>query len=331
MAGENLPISYQPLVSVVMPAYNASEFIAEAIKSVLSQTYQNFELIVIDDGSVDTTGAIVSELIEKYTSTISYHYQNNSGAGIARNTGITHSLGDLICFIDADDIMVPDHILRQVDFMERHSNVGLVFCDYRNFNEGAFYLESHFQTCPQLLLQLKAKKELILEDPCLILAQENFGIAGTLLFRKSMLQYEPCFEPTLRVCEDFHFYYRLARHSSVGIVNEVGMLRRLHENNTSSDPTKMLSDGIYSRSLLRDNEQDPRVCTHLNRYIAGCQMGLARYYANHSHYLRAMQKDWQALSGNPCWSQAVTAWKGIARTILMAMGLKKVGDNGANA
>lgn len=308
------------LVSVIIPAYNAQEFIVEALNSIIAQTYDNIEIIVVDDGSSDDT----SQVVASYDSRVHIYHQSNSGTtAIPRNTGIMHSSGDFLCFLDADDLMVPDRISFQVDFMERYPHVGIVFCDYRNFNKDGFYSESHFQTCPHLWSQLRDQRELILENPCALLAQENFGIAGSIMIRKNTLRFQPGFDLTLRSCEDFHFYYSTARYVHAGVINKVGMMRRIHEKNKTGNTVKMLSEGIHSRTLLRDSEKDPKIRAYLNRYIAGCHGSLARYYADHGQFIQSLRCDLQVLSGPFYWPQLRATCRNITRTIIMASGLHK--------
>jgi len=219
--------------------------------------------------------------------------------------------------------MVPNHITLRVDFLKRNPPVGLVFCDYRNFNEEGAYSKSHFQTCPHLWAQLKNQKEIILEKACSYLALENFGISGSFMIRRRLLQLEAGFEPTLRACEDFHFFYRLARHSPVGVINETGMMRRFHGNNMTGNPVKMLSEGIRSRTLLRDSEQDPVNRIHMDRYILDCKGSLARFYANQGLFLESLRLDCEALTGHYSWTHTRARYKNILRTFLMAIGVFK--------
>lgn len=97
------------LVSIIMPAYNAGEFIAESIESVIKQTYIDWELIVIDDGSTDNTATIVQEYVSK-EKRIRYYYQENAKLAKARNSGIEKSNGDLIAFLDSDDLWLPQKL-----------------------------------------------------------------------------------------------------------------------------------------------------------------------------------------------------------------------------
>jgi hypothetical protein len=97
----------EPLVSVIMPAYNAQKFITEAIQSVLSQTYRNFELVVVDDGSTDATKDIVFSFKDER---IKYFYHENSGLAATHNTGIKYSKGLFLVKLDSDDMMTADFI-----------------------------------------------------------------------------------------------------------------------------------------------------------------------------------------------------------------------------
>ena len=127
------PIANQaPIVSVIIPAYNAERFIPQAIQSVLEQTYQSYEIIVVDDGSTDKTKDILKEFEDK----VCCIYQENQGPSAARNAGIKISQGRYICFLDADDIWTPDKLEVQVEFLECHPDISLVFSDHQDFDAG---------------------------------------------------------------------------------------------------------------------------------------------------------------------------------------------------
>jgi glycosyltransferase involved in cell wall biosynthesis len=102
-------MSPQPLVSIITPAYNSEKFIRQTIRSVLDQTYPNWEYIVVDDGSTDTTARIVEEYRRK-DSRIHYRFQENQGQAAARNTGLSAATGDLVAFLDHDDLWLPEKL-----------------------------------------------------------------------------------------------------------------------------------------------------------------------------------------------------------------------------
>lgn len=116
----------QPLVSVIMPAYNAEEYIAESIDSVVDQTYKNWELIIIDDGSTDNTKAIAKKRAEK-DNRIQYLYQENGKQGKARNYGINKSKGEYIAFLDADDLWDRKKLMVQISHLNKNPNIDLIF------------------------------------------------------------------------------------------------------------------------------------------------------------------------------------------------------------
>jgi glycosyltransferase involved in cell wall biosynthesis len=316
-------MSKHPLVSVIIPVHNGEAYIDDALRSVLGQTYPNLDIIVVDDGSTDRTYDRVAVYAPRVKC---IRHANCSGSASApRNTGLRHAAGECIAFLDADDILLPEWIENALKFLSSHTEVGLVFADYRNFTASAPAHRTHFETCSCLQRMFSGRSSLVLSgnEARALLAQENFGSACTFMLRRELLKVETGFEPTLRSCEDFHFYYRLSRHTRVGIVNEVAMMRRLHDSNMSAEPMQMLSEGIRSRTMLRESEADPAMRGYLGRYIAECHASRARRYADSGEYLRALREDARALfrhfSGNRlggfCW--------GVARTLAIATGVHR--------
>lgn len=114
-----------PLVSVIMPAYNAGRYIQQSIDSVIAQTYSHWEIIVVDDGSSDDTADIVKEISLK-ESRVKYVHQQNAGPGKARNTGLRHAKGVYIAFLDSDDLWLPDKLRLQLE-MIRDQKADLVY------------------------------------------------------------------------------------------------------------------------------------------------------------------------------------------------------------
>lgn len=115
-------------VSVLIPAYNCSKYIGSAIESVLSQTFQDFEIIVVDDGSEDETASIV----KKYDG-VRYIYQEHAGVSAARNRALKEARYELIDFLDADDLMLPEKLEKQVMYLDANPECEIVFCQYENF------------------------------------------------------------------------------------------------------------------------------------------------------------------------------------------------------
>jgi glycosyltransferase involved in cell wall biosynthesis len=119
-----------PLVSVIVPAYNAERFLGRALRSGLAQTYAHLELIVVDDGSADRTADVIRSFTD---ARIRHLSQPNRGQGAARNLGIRASTGRYVTFLDADDVYLPQKVERQVEFLTTHRECEVVFCDALHF------------------------------------------------------------------------------------------------------------------------------------------------------------------------------------------------------
>ena len=131
------------LVSIITPSYNAAKFIAETIQSVQNQTYQNWEMIIVDDGSSDETESVVRSIIPN-DNRIQFHKLNqNSGPAVARNTAIDKASGDYITFIDADDIWFPTFIENSIKTIQE-TGIPFVFSSYKRANEQLEFVYTDF-------------------------------------------------------------------------------------------------------------------------------------------------------------------------------------------
>lgn len=141
---------YEPgLVSVIIPTYNRADLVCEAIQSVLDQTYQNFEIIVVDDGSTDDT----KQVLTLYKDKIIYIYQQNQGGSAARNTGLKHSKGEYISFVDSDDLWFLEKygkdIPKKSPLRSRFTlRIGKILCRQGKMEEGRRYLWEAITSCP---------------------------------------------------------------------------------------------------------------------------------------------------------------------------------------
>lgn len=200
-----------PLVSVIIPAFNAGKYIARTLDSVVNQTYQNLEILVIDDGSTDQTPTIVREFITK-DKRIQLLQQSNSGVAEARNLGIKYSHGCLIAPIDADDIWMPENIDKQVkSILCSPPTVGMVYAWSFNIDE-ADNLTGGFHVAWW-------KGDVYLPLIC-----RNFvGNASAVLIRRSCFEKVGGYNSSLRKqnaqgCEDLDLYLRIAASYQVSLV-----------------------------------------------------------------------------------------------------------------
>ena len=202
-----------PLVSVVIPAYNAEKFITATLESVLSQTYQKIEVVIVDDGSRDKTVEIVREFAAKDKRIILFQ-QSNSGVAAARNLAIQKSKGEYIAPIDADDIWYPEKIEKQVKCMLQASpSVGLVYTWTAHIDEEGL-LTGTYHKCNQEGNVLTA---MFIEEP--------IGNASVPLIRRSCLEKVGLYDTMLKKqnaqgLEDFDIYLRIAEHYEFKVVPE---------------------------------------------------------------------------------------------------------------
>jgi glycosyltransferase involved in cell wall biosynthesis len=216
-----------PLVSVIIPTYNSGRFIAQAVQSVLSQTYQQFEIIVIDDGSTDATRDILLE----FDGYIQYCYQENCGPSAARNAGIKIAGGDYICFLDADDIWMPNKLEIQLAFMAQHEDISLVFSDMEEWD-----LDKRL---PRSFLETKAFRSDIvsqtpIQDTFKKLLIENFVLTSTVMARKECFVKAGLFDESLRVAEDRDMLLRITAYFKIACIPFILGKKRAHESNISS-------------------------------------------------------------------------------------------------
>lgn len=191
-----------PAVSVIIPAYNVAPYIAEAIESVLAQTFKEYEIIVINDGSPDT--AELERALEPYREHLVYLKQENRGAAAARNAGLYVARGEFVAFLDADDWWLPDFLRSQMDFIKQHAPCDFVYADALLFGETPVAGKTYMQTAP-------SKGEVTFES--LITARCNVITSGVVARRQLILDVGLFDEHLLRA-HDFDLWLRLVRHGA---------------------------------------------------------------------------------------------------------------------
>lgn len=218
------------LVSIIIPCYNASAYIKEAINSVLEQTYKAIEIIVVNDGSTDNS----EEIIQSFGDKVIYISQPNQGVATARNTGYSVSTGNYICFLDADDWFYPSNIESKIDYFNNHKNFGLVHSvvdvtDSHLKSTSKYYKGKEGNNLTQSLLNFE------LPIPC----------PSNALIKKSVLEQSGLFDINLSTSADFELWLRICQKFAIGMVQQMGIKYRLHENNMFSNKTLYKSDIKY--------------------------------------------------------------------------------------
>lgn len=187
----------KPIISVIIPAYNAARYIASAIDSALAQAYPAVEIIVVDDGSTDATPIILHPYWQ--AGKIIYIRQENKGLAAARNAGIEVSSGNYIALLDADDLFLPEKLERQVAYLDAHPDCGISYCGLWHFNDVA----------PEKMLTLDYTYYSG-ADVFPALLKKNFINPLSVVIRRSVFKTVGYFEESLRHSEDWDFWVRAA-------------------------------------------------------------------------------------------------------------------------
>jgi glycosyltransferase involved in cell wall biosynthesis len=261
------PKMARPLVSTIIPAYNCERYVAEAVESVLSQSYQPQEVIVVDDGSTDGTRRV----LESFGSAITLIHQKNAGEPAARNTGMRRARGEFIACLDGDDLWIPGKLELQMNYFDEHPEVGLVYSDLTLFNESGVVQES-----VNAWLNLSAPSGYIFPR---LFAETLFG-SGTVIFRKACLERTGPFDERFFVGSDYEMWLRMARFFQFGYVDRPLLKYRHHAAMATRGTGRILQDGMpwEARVITRTLELFPEIRQELGESTVRRRLARPYYY-----------------------------------------------------
>jgi glycosyltransferase involved in cell wall biosynthesis len=204
-----------PKVSVIIPAYNAAPYTVEAIESVLNQTFKDFEIIVVDDGSTDNT----KELLQPYVDDcrINYIYKENGGASSARNMGIRASKGQYIACLDCDDLWLPEKLEICTEFLENNPKIGLVYTR-------VFFIDSHGNNVGTS--GGRCKSGMIFEK----LIVKNFIMNSTPVVKKECFTKVGLFDESVFHPADWDMWLRISEHYPIIYLDKILTKYRIRES-----------------------------------------------------------------------------------------------------
>ena len=220
------------LVTVVIPAYKCENIVSRAIESVLRQTYDCYELIVVDDGSPDN----VANIIRKYEDRVQYIRQDNGGVSKARNTGIYLSKGEYVAFLDADDAWEKNKLEVQWNILEKHPEIGMLSSSFLNTKNGEVLIGKNFKDTFDFFNDYRYAIEKIYKyksnidirgqrfeycwgDVYDYLFLGNFILPSTVIVRKKSLIESGLFNESMRVAEETEFFLRYSKRNKIGFIN----------------------------------------------------------------------------------------------------------------
>jgi len=230
-----------PLVSVIIPCYRQAHYLADAIESLLNQTYPRVEILVVDDGSPDDTAAVA----RRYP--VVYVRRLNGGLSAARNTGLSQASGGLVVFLDADDRMLPNGLQR---------NASLLVADPRLGFAGG---HSHYITADGATIPSAAREWPSGDAYTALLLRNRIRMPGMVMFPRRVLDEIGGFDSAVDACGDYDLYLRVSRRFPIVFHDDVIAEYRRHDTNMSRDPTLMLRQLTHVVRRQRPFVQDDPV------------------------------------------------------------------------
>ena len=265
-----------PTVDVIIPAFNISRHLPTALESVIAQSFEDWQIVVVDDGSTDRIDATMRPFQERLGARLTYVKQQNQGPSAARNTGIRHSSGELIALLDGDDVWLPHRLERSVACLQSRPEAGLSYGWITRIAESGELLGTWQGNGPfaegKLASQIYMRK---VELPC-----------PTITLRRACLKELGLFDEQMRATEDRDLWLRIAQRYEIACIPEVLAYYRMGANSASANYDKMMKAQLH----------------FLNKHFGedGCgtaerQAALARVYRQRAEGFKAQRQPWQAL------------------------------------
>ena len=268
-----------PVVSILIPVYKGKDYIAHAIESVLAQTYQNCELIIVNDGSPDRSADVIRPYLADPR--VKYIEQRNAGVAAARNTALQHATGSYIGLCDQDDEWLPHKAEKQVAYLETHPEAGLVHGDVDYIDEKGLPLP-HDPYFPAA----------VSGDCFPRMYMGNPVMAVAAMFRRSVVDAVGSFDPAIKYSDDYDLWLRIAARHTIGYIDEPVARYRWHAENNSHHQVSIRE---YTLRVLRKAERElPDACAHVPRNDR--KLRYFRLYRQMAHYANAESRPLAAVS-----------------------------------
>ena len=220
----------EPLVSVVIPTYNRASLLIRAIESVFSQSYKNFEIIVVDDASTDNTREVVSKFLDD-PRVVYIRNEKNMGVSASRNRGIRYGRGEFVAFLDSDDYWLRDKLRKQVEIIMSDDDVGMVYTGERFIDEEGRIIRDEIPKYSGFVYH--------------VLLSKNFISPSSTLLRKEVFEKVGFFREDMNYREDYEFFLRVAKNYKIAYVKDILTIRYMHTKGRLSDDISCRIMSIY--------------------------------------------------------------------------------------
>ena len=247
-----------PRVTAIVPAYNAAAYLAQALDSALAQRFADFEVVVVDDGSTDDTGAIADHYATQHPDRIRVIHQPNAGLPAARNAAIEAARGELFALLDSDDVWQRDHLQLAVAAFDADPQLGLVHANIERIDaRGDWIMTCGPRWCNE-------------SDPYAAIALRLEHIScPTVVFHRRCVEVVGAFDLqfTGLGCEDRDLWLRIAEHFPIRYLDVVTASYRLHGNNMSANHGKMTAARLKLLDKLRGSPRGAAIADHVAAMI----------------------------------------------------------------
>lgn len=274
-----------PKISIIIPCFNYDHFLLQTLNSLLNQSYQSWECIIIDDGSTDNTRAVVSKFLQK-DARFKYFYQNNQGLSAARNAGIASCAGEYIQFLDADDLLENDKLKIQYEFLQNNPSIDVVYGQVKyfdNIDSESIHIKGEFTVSG-----FSGKGKELIEE----LVYRNITAVHAPLSKKNIFTKGNKFDVNLTSLEDWDFWWRCSLHGvSFHYLSLEGSaaLYRVHTRNMSKDKWKMHYAELELREQMAKYLREPKLVEVNLSSLKRIRQSLKRYAWNDSIQGEPMQ------------------------------------------
>jgi glycosyltransferase involved in cell wall biosynthesis len=318
-----------PKVSVIMPAFNAEEFIDESIRSVLGQTEPNFELLIVNDGSSDDTAVKVNAFARSDKRICMFSHARARGAAAARNTALNSARGEWVAFLDADDIWAAHSLAIRLDLTQKNPNAGFISTDFvrtsraKVISDGGFddyklrtlaFFRNAKPEIDCLAAAFSGEDEIALHRPVSEFLKTNLCCMDTIMVKRNYMAEISGFDTSLETGEDLHCWIRLAARTNLVFSPSVTAVYRIRRGSlTQQDHVSPVEGGAKALMMLYRSGELARYRQTLKRKMASFYQQNAYFYRNMGNRrkaflnaVRTCRADWRYPG----------AWKNLAATTL---------------
>jgi glycosyltransferase involved in cell wall biosynthesis len=265
-------------VDVIIPAFNAAKYLPTAIESVISQTFGDWQILLVDDGSTDNTKEVVAPFLDRLGFRIRYIHQNNRGLPAARNTAIRASTSEFLALLDADDVWLPSRLEESLKVLVDRPQAGLAYGLTRTIDPegrlyGTIWAGNSTNREGKIATHIYTRK---VELPC-----------PTITFRRQCIDEVGVFDEAMSATEDRDLWLRIAFRYEIAFVPKLLAYYRLSPNSMSADPQRMFQAQLHFINKHYGSEG----CGLRSRRIA-----LARAYKQRAEVLKNRGRSWASLS-----------------------------------